>query len=72
MLDEPEVAERKSSPHRSIIALLGVLVSAFAGIVWITAIELWNITRDYRKRNFSLGGSNSIVSPDSTSKCKEL
>ena len=72
VLDEPQLAERKSYPHRVIITLFGILISALAGIAWITAIELWNITRDYRKRNFSLGGSNSIVSPDSTSKCKEL
>jgi uncharacterized protein involved in exopolysaccharide biosynthesis len=62
VLDEPQVPERKSSPYRAMIVLIGVLISALAGIVWITAIELWNITRDYRKRNFSLGGSNSIVS----------
>jgi capsule polysaccharide export protein KpsE/RkpR len=44
VLDEPQVPERKSSPHRSIIVLLGVLISAFAGIVWIVAIELWKIS----------------------------
>ena len=45
VLDEPDVPERKSSPHRMIIALLGLLVSAFSGILWITAHELWNLTR---------------------------
>ncbi len=43
MLDEPQVPERKSSPHRMSIILLGFLLSAFAGISWIIAIELWNI-----------------------------
>jgi uncharacterized protein involved in exopolysaccharide biosynthesis len=36
VLDEPQVPERKSSPHRTIIVLLGVLVSVLAGIVWCT------------------------------------
>jgi uncharacterized protein involved in exopolysaccharide biosynthesis len=44
VLDEPQVPEKKSSPHRTIIVLLGILISAFSGIVWITAIELWNIS----------------------------
>jgi len=43
VLDEPQVPERKSSPHRSVIVLLWVLVSAFAGIVWIVACKLWEI-----------------------------
>jgi uncharacterized protein involved in exopolysaccharide biosynthesis len=62
VLDEPQVAERKSYPHRAIITLLGILISALAGIAWITAIKLWDITRNYRKCNFLLGGNNSIVS----------
>jgi uncharacterized protein involved in exopolysaccharide biosynthesis len=44
MLDEPQVPERKSSPHRLLIVLLGVLASAFAGIVWIAICKLWEIT----------------------------
>jgi capsule polysaccharide export protein KpsE/RkpR len=44
VLDEPAVPERKSSPHRSIIVLLGVLVSAFLGTAWIVACKLWEIT----------------------------
>ena len=43
VLDEPKVPERKSSPHRAIIVLLGILISALAGIVWIAANELWKI-----------------------------
>jgi uncharacterized protein involved in exopolysaccharide biosynthesis len=45
VLDEPDVPERKSSPHRMLIVLLGFLVSAFAGITWITAQELWKLMR---------------------------
>ena len=46
VLDEPQVPERKSSPHRAIIGLLGILLSAFAGIVWIVAWKLWEIVHD--------------------------
>jgi uncharacterized protein involved in exopolysaccharide biosynthesis len=46
VLDEPQVPERKSSPHRSDIVLLGALISAFAGIVWIVACKFWEITDD--------------------------
>jgi len=45
VLDEPQVAERKSSPHRSTIVLFGVLLTAFAGSVWIAATELLKIHR---------------------------
>jgi uncharacterized protein involved in exopolysaccharide biosynthesis len=44
ILDEPELPERKSWPHRSIIAILGALVSTFAGVAWIIACKLWEIT----------------------------
>ena len=46
VLDEPQVPERKSSPHRAIIGLLAILLSAFAGIVWIVACKHWEITHD--------------------------
>ena len=46
VLDEPQVPERKSSPHRAVIVLLGVLISIFAGIGWIVACKLWEITDD--------------------------
>jgi uncharacterized protein involved in exopolysaccharide biosynthesis len=46
VLDEPQVPERKSSPHRSDIVLLGALISVFAGIVWIVACKFWEITDD--------------------------
>jgi uncharacterized protein involved in exopolysaccharide biosynthesis len=46
VLDEPQVPERKSSPHRAIIGLLGILLSAFAGIVWIVAWKHWEIAHD--------------------------
>ena len=45
VLDEPDVPERKSSPHRAIIVIFGALISAFAGITWITSLELWKLMR---------------------------
>jgi capsule polysaccharide export protein KpsE/RkpR len=47
VLDEPDVPERKSSPHRLTIVLDGILLSVFAGIAWIIARKLWNIIRDF-------------------------
>jgi len=44
VLDEPQVPERKSSPHRATIVLLVVLASSFVGITWIIACKLWEIT----------------------------
>jgi len=44
VLDEPQVAEIKSYPHRMIITLLGVLISSLVGIVCIVACKLWEIT----------------------------
>jgi capsule polysaccharide export protein KpsE/RkpR len=44
ILDEPQVPEIKSSPHRSVIVLLGILISALAGIVWIVVCKLWEIS----------------------------
>jgi uncharacterized protein involved in exopolysaccharide biosynthesis len=46
VLDEPDVPEKKSSPHRLIIILVGVLISALTGIVWDIAGTLWEITDD--------------------------
>ena len=46
VLDEPELPERKSWPHRSIIAIMGVFVSTFTGVAWIIAFKLWEITDD--------------------------
>jgi uncharacterized protein involved in exopolysaccharide biosynthesis len=43
VLDEPQVPERKSSPHRSVIVIFITLLTAFAGIVWITARKLLEI-----------------------------
>jgi uncharacterized protein involved in exopolysaccharide biosynthesis len=44
VLDEPDVPERKSSPPRAIIVALGFLLSALAGIAWILASALWDLT----------------------------
>lgn len=42
VLDEPEVAERKSAPHRSIIALAGAMLFAVASMAWVIAGKLWD------------------------------
>jgi len=47
VLDEPDVPERKSSPHRAIIVVLGFLLSAFAGITWVLALALWDLTNGF-------------------------
>jgi capsule polysaccharide export protein KpsE/RkpR len=47
VLDEPDVPERKSSPHRAIIVVFGFLLSAFAGITWILASALWDLTNGF-------------------------
>jgi capsule polysaccharide export protein KpsE/RkpR len=44
VLDEPQVPERKSSPHRAIIVIVGLFLSAFAGTTWILASALWTLT----------------------------
>ena len=44
VLDEPQVPERKSSPHRTIIVIVGLFLSAFAGITWVLASALWKLT----------------------------
>jgi uncharacterized protein involved in exopolysaccharide biosynthesis len=41
VLDAPELAERKSLPHRSIIVAVGALLSCLGGIAWILGCELW-------------------------------
>ena len=46
ILDEPEVAERKSSPHRAIIVILATVLSAIAGITWVLASTLWESTKN--------------------------
>ena len=43
VLDQPDVPERKSSPHRLTITLLGAMLSAFAGVVWIVTKKLWEL-----------------------------
>jgi uncharacterized protein involved in exopolysaccharide biosynthesis len=47
VLDEPDVPERKSAPHRAIIVVLGFLLSALAGITWILASALWDLTNGF-------------------------
>jgi len=41
MLDAPSIPDRKSSPHRLMIAFVGAWLSLLAGIAWITASKYW-------------------------------
>lgn len=41
VLVQPEVAERRTSPRRTIIVILGMLFSLFAGIGWIITSRIW-------------------------------
>jgi uncharacterized protein involved in exopolysaccharide biosynthesis len=56
VLDEPILAETKSSPHRTLIVLLVTLFSAFAGAVWVIASKFWEIAGDANPIKF-LGSS---------------
>jgi uncharacterized protein involved in exopolysaccharide biosynthesis len=56
VLDEPILAETKSSPHRTLIVLLVTLFSAFAGAAWIIASKFWEIAGDANPIKF-LGSS---------------
>jgi uncharacterized protein involved in exopolysaccharide biosynthesis len=40
VLDEPDLPERKSSPHRAVIVLFGAFLSGMAGIVWVVGCWL--------------------------------
>jgi capsule polysaccharide export protein KpsE/RkpR len=46
VLDEPDVPERKSSPHRLTMTLVGGVLSAFVGIVWVVGERLRKIVRN--------------------------
>lgn len=46
VLDAPNLPEKKSLPHRSIVILVGLLFSTLGGIAWIVAGKLWELTDD--------------------------
>ena len=46
VLDAPNLPEKKSLPHRSIVILVGLLLSALGGIAWIVVGKLWELTDD--------------------------
>ena len=46
VLDNPDLPEKKSSPPRTIIVLAITFFSAFAGLFWVIAKKLWDITED--------------------------
>jgi uncharacterized protein involved in exopolysaccharide biosynthesis len=41
VLDPPDIPERRTSPHRTMIVLVGAWLSFLAGIAWILATKLW-------------------------------
>lgn len=41
VLDPPDWPERKSSPYRTLIVLLGMLLSFFGGVVWVLGTASW-------------------------------
>lgn len=47
VLDEPDVPEKRSFPHRKMIVLCGMVGSSLAGIVWIISPILWNLIREF-------------------------
>jgi len=46
VLDEPDLPEKKSTPHRGNIAAFALMALLFWGVAWIVACELWNRTSD--------------------------
>jgi capsule polysaccharide export protein KpsE/RkpR len=52
ILDAPDVPEKKSSPHRLAIVVMGALLAFGAGVLWVLTREAWGQIdlRDPRKR----------------------
>jgi uncharacterized protein involved in exopolysaccharide biosynthesis len=44
VLDSSNVPEKKSSPHRSLIALLGGALAFSFGVVWVFGVKMWKST----------------------------
>jgi len=44
VLDSPNIPERKSSPHRTLIALLGAASAFFLGVIWVFGFKMWENT----------------------------
>jgi capsule polysaccharide export protein KpsE/RkpR len=42
VLDPPDMPERKAGPLRTIIVLVGLILFATCGVVWVLARNLWN------------------------------
>lgn len=60
VLDLPEVAERKTSPHRAIIIVLGMSLSLFAGLVWIIVGQVWTTLDESHPAKATLAVIRSI------------
>jgi capsule polysaccharide export protein KpsE/RkpR len=46
VLEVPDVAEKKSGPHRSYILIFGFLLSLFGGVASVIGARLWELTDD--------------------------
>ena len=46
VLDAPQVPERKSGPHRSLLVIFGILLSIFGAVTWIVVSRLWESAGD--------------------------
>ena len=46
VLDLPAVAEKKTGPHRTYIAIFGFLLTTFAALGWIIVSRLWELAAD--------------------------
>jgi uncharacterized protein involved in exopolysaccharide biosynthesis len=70
VLDEPVLAEIKSSPHRTLIVLLSTLFSVFAGTVWIIASKLWEIAGDANPIKVFGSSIMRSIRPEDTNRIK--
>jgi capsule polysaccharide export protein KpsE/RkpR len=67
ILDPPGLPEKKTSPHRLTITLLGAILSAFAGIGWILTKTLWDLMDDsHPAKRFLTKLSDSLRDDSST------
>ncbi len=65
VLDHADLPERKSSPHRSIITLVGGLVFALLGIAWVLGQKLWELADDsHPAKALAVKLRNSIRTPN--------
>jgi capsule polysaccharide export protein KpsE/RkpR len=66
VLAQPDVPERKSSPHRFTMTLIGAMLSAFAGIAWILTTTLWKLLDESSPAKLFVGGLADSLRGEST------